>query len=268
MSLLNKFDHLKKILENLDGCLVAFSGGVDSTLLLKVARMVLGEEKILAVTATSEIYPAGEVEEAKELARLIGVRHLAVSVRGLDNPVLAANPPDRCYHCKKEIYARLWEVARTHGLNCVLDGANAGDAGDYRPGLKAARELRVCSPLMEAGLTKQEIRALSGRLGLPTAGKPASPCLATRFPYGTPITRQGLARVAEGEKFLRQLGIPELRLRDHGNLARIEVPGDYFPLVIRHSGRVVEKLKQLGYTYVTLDIQGFRSGSMNEALNL
>ncbi|NHM26144.1 ATP-dependent sacrificial sulfur transferase LarE [Desulfofundulus sp. TPOSR] len=268
MSLLNKFDHLKKILENLDGCLVAFSGGVDSTLLLKVARMVLGEKRVLAVTATSDIYPPEEVEEATALARLIGARHLVMETAGSGNPVFATNPPDRCYHCKKEIYARLWEEARIHGLNCVLDGLNADDTGDYRPGIKAAKEMGVRSPLQEAGLTKGEIRALSRQLGLPTAGKPASPCLATRFPYGTPVTREGLVRVAEGERFLRQLGISELRVRDHGNLARLEVPKDYLAFIIQRSKEISERLKQLGYTYVTLDIQGFRSGSMNETLSL
>ncbi|WP_424659058.1 ATP-dependent sacrificial sulfur transferase LarE [Desulfofundulus sp.] len=268
MSFLLKYDHLRKILGEIDSCLVAFSGGVDSTLLLKVAHMVLGAKRVLAVTVASDIYPPEEIEEAAELARSIGVGHLVVETEGLGNPVFATNPPDRCYHCKKEIYARLWEEARIHGLNSVLDGVNADDAADYRPGLKAAKEMDVRSPLQEAGLTKEEIRALSRHLGLPTAGKAASPCLATRFPYGTPITREGLLRVAEGEKFLRQLGIPELRVRDHGNLARIEVPENYFALVIQRSGEINDKLKQLGYTYVTLDIKGFRSGSMNETLKL
>ncbi len=262
-----KLNLLKEIINGYKSVLVAFSGGVDSTLLLKVAHDVLGE-RVLAATAFSDIFPPGESEGASALARLIGCEHLVFETGGLQNPAFAGNPPDRCYHGKKEIYAELLKIARERGLNYVVDGANADDADDYRPGLRAGVEMGIKTPLMEAGLTKVEIRATSRELGLPTADKPASPCLASRFPYGTAITREGLRQVAEAEEALREMGFAGVRVRHHANLARIEVSSGYMPAVLENSRSIVLKLREIGYTYVTLDLQGYRTGSMNETLAL
>lgn len=266
-SLERKYNHLKEIIKGYGSVVVAFSGGVDSTLLLKVAVDTL-KEKALAVTNTGELYAPGEVEEAAELARLIGAEHLIIAGSELDNPVFASNPPDRCYHCKKGEYGEILAAARERGIDVIIDGANADDLNDYRPGLRAGLELGVHSPLKDAGLNKEEIRSLSRKFALPTADKPANPCLASRFPYGTPITTRGLRQVGAAEIFLRKLGIPLVRVRHHDNLARIEVPSVYLKFVVEHAVEIESKLRELGYTYVALDLLGYRTGSMNETLNV
>ena len=264
---IKKVNILKGIIKGYKSVLVVFLGGVDSILLFKVAHDVLGE-RVLAATAVSEIFPPGESEYASALARLIGSKHLVFETSGLQSPAFAGNPPDRCYHCKREIYAELLKIARERELDYVVDGANADDVGDYRPGLRAGVEMGIKTPLLEAGLTKEEIRAVSRELGLPTADKPANPCLASRFPYGTAITGEGLKQVGEAEEALREMGFAGVRVRHHANLARIEVSPGSMPAVLEKSRSIVLKFREIGYTYVTLDLQGYRTGSMNEMLEI
>lgn len=262
-----KLKKLKGILKEMGSVLIAYSGGVDSTFLLKVARDVLGE-KVMAVTALSPTYPREETGEAKKIARELEVKHLLIETRELEDPNFSSNPPGRCYYCKKELFFQLKELAKEKGFFWVADGSNLDDTGDFRPGMQAARELEIRSPLKEAGLTKAEIRELSRRMGLPTWKKPSSACLASRFPYGMRIKEEDLKRVDEGERFLRNLGISQVRVRHYKDTARIEVnPEELTRLVENHCReKVVKKFKQLGYTYITVDLEGYRSGSMNEVL--
>lgn len=260
-----KYDCLKKILARYDSMLVAFSGGVDSTFLLRAAVDEIGDY-VLAATVAGEIHPPGEVEEAAALAGGLGVEHLVIEINDLEKPAFFSNPPDRCYHCKKNIYGTLLDQALKRGIIVVADGANADDAHEFRPGTRAGQEMGVVSPLREAGFTKEDIRAMSRKLGLPTADKPASPCLATRFPYGMRITREALKQVAAAEAIIREIGIPVVRVRHCGDLARIEVPGEYFHVIMGRSAEVERELKAVGYVYVALDLCGYRVGSMNETL--
>ena len=227
---------------------------------------MLGRDKCLAVTASSETYVPEELEQARELAARLQARHEVIETRELDIPHFRENPPYRCYWCKRELFGTVAKLAKARGLAAVCDGANADDPGEHRPGLKAAAELGVRSPLREAGLGKDDIRALSRKLGLPTWNRPAMACLASRFPYGQTITEEALERVAAAERLLRELGFEACRVRDHETIARIEVPPADIPRLVEERERVVKDLKALGYTYVACDLQGYRPGAMDEVL--
>jgi uncharacterized protein len=281
---MDKLRQLKKTLAGMKSVLVAYSGGVDSSLLLGVAKDVLGDE-VLAVTVDSLIYPSQEIRQAKALAAHLKARHQIIKSNGLADPRFANNPKDRCYWCKRQLFAKLRDIARKNRLRYVLDGENFDDLNDFRPGSRAAKELGIRSPLKEARLRKQDIRCLSRRLGLPTWDKPSLACLATRFPYGMKITRGNLSRVDKAEGFLRNLGITQVRVRQYNqtdrpvtnrrknsgicNGARIEVLKDEIAKLLQHKTRekIVSEFKKLGYTYVTVDLAGYITGSMNPNLN-
>jgi uncharacterized protein len=265
-ALRSKRDRLVGLLRETDGCVIGFSGGVDSSFLYAVAVEVLGD-RALAVTATSETYPRRELDEARALAAEIGGRHRVIVSEELDIPGFAENPKNRCYHCKSELFSKLRAIAREEGFSHVMDGSNVDDRGDYRPGRQAIRELGVRSPLEESGLSKNDIRELSREMNLPTWDKPAFACLSSRFPYGDRITREKLTRVGRAEEALRDLGLRVVRVRHHGDVARLELGPEEFTLAMNGlRGEIVRRVKEAGYTYVALDLQGYRTGAMNEVL--
>ena len=272
MTLPDKYSRLQEILRWMERVIVAFSGGVDSALVLKVSAEVLGPEKVLAVTADSESYPREELESAQEFARAVGLdgKHRIIRTEELSNPEYAANAPTRCFFCKDELYARLKEISEEENFQFILDGCNLSDQGDFRPGRAAAKKHGVRSPLIEAGLNKEEIREIAKNLGLSVWDKPALACLSSRIPYGEKVTKEKLSQVEQAESFLHALGFRQLRVRHHEKIARIELEpeeiSNFLQTEIRE--KVFQKFKEIGFLYVTLDLQGYRSGSMNEVLTL
>ncbi|ADY56655.1 Conserved hypothetical protein CHP00268 [Syntrophobotulus glycolicus DSM 8271] len=267
MNSLEKLERLKAILINLDGLAIAFSGGVDSSFLLKVAHEVLGE-KVIAVTARSCSFPERELNEAVGFARKYGIKHLIVDSEELDIEGFAENPRNRCYMCKKELFSKIITIADEYQLMNIAEGSNLDDLGDYRPGMQAIEELGVLSPLREASLTKEEIRELSLRLGLKTWDKPSFACLASRFPYGEKITLEKLVMVDRAEQYLLDKGIRQVRVRHHGDVARIETGEDGWEKLMKPDLRteVYAEFRTIGFVYVALDLIGYRTGSMNESM--
>lgn len=249
-------------------CAVAFSGGVDSAVVAKAAKLALGDNAVL-VTGTSAALADGELDIARDVATLVGLRHIEIATEEFDNPSYVVNAPDRCYHCKSELYSQLDRLAERAGMEFVVNGANADDLGDYRPGMQAADEHHVRSPLAECGITKQEVRELAAAWELPVADKPATPCLSSRVAYGQAVTPERLSMIDQAERFLRTIGFRELRVRYHeGDMARIEVPVSELPefsdAPLRAS--IVEEFGRLGFKFVTLDLAGFKSGNLNRLI--
>jgi pyridinium-3,5-biscarboxylic acid mononucleotide sulfurtransferase len=262
-----KYDRLVALIRGMERVIVAFSGGVDSTLLARAAREALGDRAVLA-TADSETYPVSELEETRRLAAFLGMRQVVIRTRELDNPEYAKNPPNRCYFCKEELFTRLDPLAEAEGGAQLIYGANMDDLGDHRPGMQAAKLKSVRAPMIEAELWKEEIRTVSRELGLPTWDKPSFACLSSRFQYGERITADKLRQIDAAEAFMKGLGFRQFRVRHHDRLARIELPLEELPRLWEDGRReaIVGRFRELGYLYVTMDLAGFRSGSANELL--
>ena len=265
MTLHQKYQTLRSSLRALDSAAVAFSAGVDSTFLLYVAHEVLGDNCI-AVTAASCSFPKRELEEAKAFCAQHGIRHIIVESEELDIEGFRQNPKNRCYLCKRELFEKLWQVAREEGVAAVLEGSNLDDEGDYRPGLTAVAELKVESPLRKACFTKADIRAVSRELGLPTADKQSFACLSSRFVYGETISEEKLSMVDRAEQLLLDMGFTQVRVRIHDTIARIELKPEEFPRLLQVRDTVYDALKSYGFSYVTMDLKGYRTGSMNEVI--
>jgi uncharacterized protein len=260
-----KLDNLKLILKEMESVLVAHSGGTDSSFLLKVATDVLGKN-VLAVTANSEIYAIVETVSAEKIAAEIGAKHLTIRTNELNNKEFVKNSTDRCFHCKLSLYSEFIKIANEHKLKQVIDGINLDDKGDFRPGMSAATQLKIRSPLLEAGMTKEEIRYFSKQMGLSTWDKAPNPCLSTRFPYGTALLKENLSKVEQAEQELRKFHFKGFRLRIHENIARLEILPEDMEIAFREENRIeiTRIVKSYGYAYVTIDLEGYRTGSMNE----
>lgn len=261
----NKYEQLKEYLRNLKSAIVAFSSGVDSTFLLKIAHQTLGDN-VIAVTAKSNSFPKRELNEAAEFCKVNNIKHIIIESEELDIEGFKNNPPNRCYLCKKELFTKIQTIAKENKITNIIEGSNLDDEGDYRPGMQAIKELGIKSPLRELKFTKQEIREISKELGLSTFDKPSFACLSSRFVYGETITKEKLTMVDKAEQFLLDLGFHQVRVRIHSNIARIEVEPDEMQKITDNHDMIARKLKEFGFIYITLDLLGYRTGSMNETL--
>ncbi|MGI5925926.1 MAG: ATP-dependent sacrificial sulfur transferase LarE [Thermacetogeniaceae bacterium] len=262
----NKIESLRKRIKNYEKAVIAFSGGVDSTFLLMVAVQELGD-RVLAVTLDSVLVPRQEIEEAQRIARFLGANHKIVTMNPLEIPGVRENPPERCYYCKRYLFGALCDLASKKGYRAVLDGTNKDDQSDYRPGMKALMELGIFSPLLEEGIIKDEIRQFLRTAGLSNWNRPGAACLASRIPYGEEITTDKLKMIEEAEAYLNSIINGQLRVRWHQGIARIEAPVDAFPVILEHREEITDNIKKAGFSYVTLDLTGYRKGSLNEVLS-